>query len=269
MKAVITIASLSRAGKSTIAACLAAEFALRGHNTLLVDCDPRADATAHFMPPEKIHSSLADALIGLPDRAGGITGETFPLGGVVSPTVVERLGIVPGHIRFARFERVAPTAILRLKAEVEDLADSFDYALIDTPPSLGLILSACLIASSHVLVPVTGSHDTPVGLDCLTEMIEEVHRSHPRLEALALAVDLVEPGTHLRTLRRQTERQLRAMFKTVITRRDEIAACRASHLPVQLYAPGSAGAALFARLADEVMCAVNQSSLVPVLRSEL
>jgi chromosome partitioning protein len=259
MNAVITVAGLGRSGKSTIAACLATELALRGHRTLLLDCDPRADATAHFMSPEKVTSSIADALLGVPDARGRATDETFPLGGVISQTPVERLGLVPGHVRFARFERAAPAAVMMLRSEMDDLATAFDYVIIDTPASLGLILSACLLASTHVLVPVTGSHETAAGLDCLNEVIDEVRRSHPRLETAILAQNLVEPGTDIEASCGLTGRHHAAALETALTRREEIAACRARHLPVQLYAPSSAGAALFARLADEVLSVVNQA----------
>lgn len=153
MEAIICFASLSRAGKSTIAACLAAELALRGHETLLVDADPRADATAHFMSPEEVSSSVADALVGVRDEAARVTSETFPLGGIVCETPVERLGIVPGHVCFALFERAAPAAVVRLKAELDDIASCFDYALIDTPASLGLTLSACLARPDSLGLP--------------------------------------------------------------------------------------------------------------------
>lgn len=117
-------------------------------------------------------------------------------------------------------------------------------------------------------MPVTVPHEITAGLDCLNEVIDEVRRSHPRLETAMLARNLVEPGTGIVTLCELSVRYHTAVFETVITRRDEIAACRARHLPVQLHAPGSEGAALFARLADEVLREVNQSPPAHASRSE-
>ena len=270
MKAVITLAGLTRSGKSAIASYLAAELALRGHDTLLVDCDPRADATAHFMPPGKITSSIADALLSVPDEACRITDETFPLGGVISPTPVECLGLVAGHVRFALFERAAPAAVVRLKAELDDIASCFDYVLVDTPASLGLTLTACLLASTHIVVPVTPALETPEALACLSVLVEEVRAAHPRLGAPALVANLIDEGAHSRGWGPggQAPGAHAMAFKTVITLRGEIAACRARHLPVQLHSPGSEGAALFARLADEVLREVNHSSLARASRLE-
>ena len=270
MNSVITLAGLTRSGKSTIASCLAAEFALRGHDTLLIDCDPWADATAHFMPPGEITSSIADALVGMPDEACRITDETFPLGGVISPTPVERLGLAPGHIRFALFERAAPAAVVRLKAEVDDIASYFDYVLIDTPASLGLTLTACLLASTHVVVPVTSAYETPEALAYLSVLVEEVRAAHPWLGAPALVANLIDESADSRGWGpgSQALGAHATALKTVITLRGEIAACRARHLPVQLHAPGSEGAALFARLADEVLSEVNHSSLAHASRLE-
>ncbi|MCA1849456.1 MAG: ParA family protein [Acidobacteria bacterium] len=270
MKAVITLAGLLRSGKSMLASCLAAEFALRGHDTLLVDCDARADATAHFMPPEEVNSSVADALLCVPDARGRLTDETFSLGGVVSYTSVERLGLAPGHVRFALFERSAPASVMRLRSEVDDISPYFDYVVIDTPAALGLTLSACLLASTHIVVPVTPARETPEALACLSLLVEEVRAAHPPLGRPALVANLiggVDDSCGWR-LGGQVDGQNMTAFRTVITRREEIAACRARHLPVQLHAPGSAGAALFARLADEVLEAVDSSLPVTLPRPE-
>jgi chromosome partitioning protein len=266
MKAVLCIAGLTRSGKSTIASCLAVEFALRGHDTLLIDCDPRADSTAHFMPPEEVNSSVADALVGVTDARGRVTGEAYSLDCVISHTPVERLGLVAGHARFSLFEREAPApTAARLRSDVDELAGMFDYVVIDTPPSLGLTLTACLLASTHVVVPVTPARETPAALSCLSALVTDVRAANTRLGAPALVSNLIEDGAGSCgwAPTGQAGGTRATAFKTVIARREEIAACRARHLTVQLHAPGSAGARMFAWLADEVLGAVNRPPVAP------
>src|SRR5947209_18639709 len=83
-------------GKSTTAACVAAELAMRGYETLLVDGDPQANVTSHFLAPDQIELSIADVLIESERR------EKLPLEAAIVTTEMEHLDLVPSKLRFAR-----------------------------------------------------------------------------------------------------------------------------------------------------------------------
>jgi chromosome partitioning protein len=138
-------------GKSTTAACVAAEFALRGYETLLVDGDPQANVTSHFLAADQVELSIADVLIESEQR------EKIPLEAAVVTTEMEHLDLVPSKLRFARFEKEPAIAINRLKSKLAPLSSTYDFVIIDTPPTLGQILTTPLLASTYMLVPVSAS----------------------------------------------------------------------------------------------------------------
>ncbi len=86
-------------GKSTTAAVLAAELAIREYETLLIDADPQANATEIFLDPVNVSTSLADVIIGGEGKlASSITEKRVT-------TEIEHLDIVPATLALANFDR--------------------------------------------------------------------------------------------------------------------------------------------------------------------
>src|ERR1044071_892694 len=120
-------------GKSTTAACVAAELALRGYETLLVDGDPQANVTSHFLAPDQVNLSIADVLIESEQR------EKLPLEAAIVTTELEHLDLVPSKLRFARFEKEPAIAITRLRPKLAPLPATYNAVIIEPPPPLGQI----------------------------------------------------------------------------------------------------------------------------------
>ncbi|MDX6694585.1 MAG: chromosome partitioning protein, partial [Blastocatellia bacterium] len=176
MKTIAVANQKGGVGKSTTAACVATELAMRGYETLLVDGDPQANVTSHFLAPDQINLSIADILIESEQR------EKLPLEAAIVTTEMEHLDIVPSKLRFARFEKEPAIAINRLRSKLAPLSTTYDYVVIDTPPTLGQILTTPLLASTHMLVPVAASPLAQDGLDDLMSTFEEVRSTNPELE---------------------------------------------------------------------------------------
>jgi chromosome partitioning protein len=210
-------------GKSTTAACVAAELAMRGYETLLVDGDPQANVSSHFLAADQINLSILD--------------------------------LVPSKLRFARFEKEPAIAINRLRSKLTPLASTYDYVIIDTPPTLGQILTTPLLASTHMLVPVAASPLAQDGLDDLMSTFEEVRSTNPELELLGMVCTLFDARTSVsaESFRSLKERYGSKVFETIIHRNVKLEESPAFHQPVQLYAPGSRGAMLYAELTDEIL----------------
>lgn len=236
-------------GKSTTAASVASEFALRGYETLLVDGDPQANVTSHFLAPDQVGLSIADILIESEQR------EKLPLEAAIVTTEMEHLDIVPSKLRFARFEKEPAIAINRLRSKLVPLASTYDFVIIDTPPTLGQILTTPLLASTHMIVPVAASPLAQDGLDDLIGTFEEVRSTNPELSMLGLVCTLFDGRTSVsaESYRSLKERYGTNVFETIIHRNVKLEESPAFHQPVQLYAPASRGALLYAELTDEIL----------------
>lgn len=113
-------------GKSTSAAVLATEFALREYETLLIDADPQANATQIFLDAETVQVSLADVII----------GEGRPVSERRMTTEIPHLDIVPATLALANFDREPALSVTKLRSALRDLGDGYDFCIIDTPPQL-------------------------------------------------------------------------------------------------------------------------------------
>jgi chromosome partitioning protein len=236
-------------GKSTTSASLAAELAMRGYETLLIDCDPQANVTTHFLSPDLVNTSIAEVLI------ESETNEKLPLEAAVVVTEIEHLDIVPSKLRFAKFEKEPAIAINRLKAKLQSLSSVYDFVVIDTPPTLGQILTAPLLAATHMLVPVAASPLAMDGIDDLLSTLAEVQEANPALRLLGYVCTLFDARTGV-SAAAHTQLKGRfgpAVFETIIHRNVKLEEPPAFHKPVQLYAPNSRGASLYSDLTDEVL----------------
>ena len=145
-------------GKTTTAINVASVLAKQGRRTLLLDLDPQSHCAAGLAVPEKcIETTLADAL-----TAGD--SETVD-GDRLLWRVNRRLDLAPSSTRLAGLEASGGGLAdredrhLRLARVIADLADAagddpYEWALIDCPPSIGLLTFNALAAATHVLAPV-------------------------------------------------------------------------------------------------------------------
>jgi chromosome partitioning protein len=241
-------------GKSTTAASMATEFALRGYETLLIDGDPQANVTSHFLAADQVGLSIADVLIESDQK------EKLPLEAAIVTTELEHLDLVPAKLRFARFEKEPAIAINRLRSKLASLADAYDFVVIDTPPTLGQILTTPLLASQYMLVPVAASPLAQDGLEDLMSTFEEVQSANPDLKLLGILCTLFDSRTSVsaESYRALKQRYPAQIFETIIHRNVKLEEAPAFNQPVQLYAPNSRGALLYAELTDETLARMGE-----------
>lgn len=250
MKAIISIANQKGGvGKTTTSANLAAELALRKYNTLLVDADPQANATTHFLPPGSYDCTLYDVLVEKEENTSA------PLKQAILTTDIDTLDIVPSRIRLSKFDKEPPIAIHRFKAKLDEINGDYDFIIIDTPPNLGQILMAALIASTHIIVPVSAqplSHD---GLDDLMSTIEQLRGVNRELSVLGVVTTLFDTRTSISGASHQETRKRfkTLLFETIIHDNVKLAECPGHNKPVQLHAPNSRGAQLYSAFTDEML----------------
>ena len=240
-------------GKTTTAINLAAALASKGVKTLVVDMDPQANSSMSFLDIHELKLSLYDAL----------TETHIHLPEVIQPAEkVENLFIAPSTIALAKIEAKLVGELdshFRLKDELESVQELYDYVIIDTPPTLGIITVNALVAATHVLIPIQASYFALEGTDDLLETIDKIKvRANPQLQILGALITMYDKRTLLaKDIYEQIQHVFGArVFETVITKSVRLEESPAYRESIFTFAPRSTGAYEYYRLSEEVLSRV-------------
>ncbi len=231
-------------GKTTTAINLSAALALGGGRTLLVDLDPQCSATT-----------------GLGQRPGGRHpfATVEPGAQVLQQVTLDGLDLLPGSRSFEDVEALArgdAGCLARLGRFFMEQAGSYDFILIDCPPSLGPLTEAALAYSSEVLMPIQCEYFAMEGLTQMIEVIRRVmHRPEQRLEFGGIVLTMYD---HALELTREVDAEVREffgdiVFQTVIPRDVAVSEAPSHGQSVLQYAPRSRGARSYVELCMEVL----------------
>ena len=258
VKTVAVINQKGGVGKTTTVASLGAALAERGRRTCLIDLDPQAHLTLHFGLEPGSRPGVYDVLTGATPVRDALA-EVRP-----------HLHLAPAVIDLAAAEvelsaTVGREQILRDRLREADLP--CDLALIDCPPSLGLLPLNALAAADEVFIPLQPHFLALQGLGKLLETVSLVQqRINPRLRVTGVILCLYETTTRLAA---EVVQDLRAffedardqdspwaaahIFQTVIRRNIKLAECPSHGVTIFEYEPTSRGAADYQGLADEAL----------------
>ena len=239
-------------GKTTTTANLGASLASRGHRVMLVDMDPQGNLTAAFGQGGYDGPTVSDALLDRKVR--------LPI-----VDVQERggppLDLVPASLDLATAEAALMNKLgreLRLRDQLGAVSDRYDFVLIDTPPSLGLLTINALVAAHKVIVPTEARFFSLQGLQMLQESIEEILYLNPRLEILGIVLSkydrrLKEERTVGQYLR---EHWGSLVFKTEIGSNSKILEAASVGVSIFSYQGAERAVGAYRELAEEVAARV-------------
>lgn len=250
MGRIITIANQKGGvAKTTTAVNLGAGLATFGKKVLIVDVDPQGNATSG-LGISKINSGycIYDGLI-----------NDVPLETLVVSTQIEGLFAVPATIQLAGAEVELVSAIsreMKLKKALSPIKNSFDYIIVDCPPSLGLLTLNAMTAADTVLIPIQCEYYALEGLSQLMNTIKLVKKHlNPDLEIEGAVLTMFDARTNLSI---QVVDEVKAYFKekvfhSIIPRNVRLSEAPSYGLPIIIYDPKSKGAEQYQELAKEVI----------------
>ena len=236
-------------GKTTTAVNLSAALGLAGHATLLIDIDPQASASSG------VGLTKAD---GVPTSYEVIMGEQ-PATAAIRPTSVERLSVLAStrDLIGAEIELVPMIAREhRLTEALRSVRGTYDYVIVDCPPSLGLLTINGLTAADSVLVPLQCEYYALEGLSALLETVELIRqRLNTVLVIEGLLLTMFDTRNSLchQVVEEVRQHFPREVFETIIPRNVRLSESPSHGLPAVVYDPTSRGAEAYKSLAREII----------------
>jgi chromosome partitioning protein len=234
-------------GKTATTVNLGAALAARGARVFLVDLDPQGGLSASFgLDPYRLSVTTRQFFEDPPT----------PLRKIVYP-VGENLWVAPASVQLEAVDHAANAhgLVRAVRQGIGVERGPVDYILIDTPPGLGLLTVAGMVAADELLVPVSCQYLPLRGVRSILEALWLVHdRLQPDLRLLGILPTLYDPHSeHARAV----VGELRSVFgdrvfKTMLETDEAVAMAPAARKPVLAFQPQSRAAENYRTLAEEV-----------------
>lgn len=236
-------------GKSTTAINLSASLAAAEKKVLLVDLDPQGNTTSGLGIDKKGFSqSIYHCLI-----------ENVPAGKVLLDTVLPHLKVLPSRMELFRSEIELMSHSSKetvLKQRLSSIREEYDYVIVDSPPSMGLLTFNAITAADLLLIPLQCEYPSLEAISQAMHVIQVVKRRLcPQLPPPGILLTMVDPKDEIcQQVSRNIREQFGPMvFKTVIPRDPVLRKGLALGKPALLVHMQSPGARSYLDLAGELM----------------
>lgn len=236
-------------GKTTTSINLGSYLASEGKTVVIVDLDPQANATSGLgVSMTEKTATLYEVLIGQEVALEALQATEY-----------DNLNIIPAtpNLAGAAIELMdVAYREYRLRRALKPLKEYFDFILIDSPPSLGLLTINGLVAADRVLIPVQCEYFAMKGLSQLLDTVELVRQHlNPRLQVIGAVLTMYDRRTAMaRKIVREVRREFPGhVFDSVIPRNTELSEAPSVGQAIISYAKHSRGAKAYEYLAEELI----------------
>lgn len=236
-------------GKTTTSINLSASLAAKKKKVLVIDADPQGNTTSGFgVEKNDLENTIYELML-----------SECSIKECILNNVIPGVSIIPSNVNLAAAE-IELIGIDRkefiLKREVEWIKESYDYIMIDCPPSLNLLTLNAMTTADSVLVPIQCEYYALEGLSQLIHTINLVkERLNPDLDMEGVVFTMFDSRTNLSTqvVENVKDHLSQRVFKTVIPRNIRLAEAPSYGMPIHMYDSKSAGAEAYMTLADEIL----------------
>ena len=241
-------------GKTTTVINLAAGLSMRGKKVLVIDLDPQGNATTGLGLPNTANSELT---------IYSVLNGNKKITDVIQTTKVENLNLITSNVDLSGLEvetagdsRRAFKLKDELGAILNDSGASFDYILIDCPPSLSLLTIMALVASDELVVPLQTEFFALEGLTQLMKTIDRIKSNlNPNLNIRGILLTMYDKRNRLSS---QVESEARSYFKekvysVVVPRNVRLSEAPSHGIPVLLYDKSCPGSKAYFSFAEEFL----------------
>ena len=236
-------------GKTTTAVNLSACLAEKGKRVLLIDLDPQANATSAIGFESGPGNSIYPALIGYAKVEDKI-----------AVTQYKGLSLVPGDLDLAGAEvEVARLEdhLTRLRGVTRAMLaqNAFDYAFLDCPPSLGILMTNALAAADQLIIPLQCEYFALEGLSKIVHVIDQIRAVNPTLTIAGIVMTMFDGRTNLsqQVVDEVRNHFKKLVFQTIIPRSVRLGEAPSFGKPIIEYDPNGIGATAYRALTVEFL----------------
>ena len=236
-------------GKTTTSINLSACIGARGKKVLVIDMDPQGNTTSGYgIQKNELENTVYELIMGDCSVEDCILKEIVP-----------NVSVLPANVNLAAAEieliGVKDKDFI-LKNEIDWVKDSYDFVIIDCPPSLNLLTINAMTTADAVLVPIQCEYYALEGLSQLIHTINLVkERLNPSLNMDGVVFTMYDSRTNLsnQVVENVKNNLNQKVYNTLIPRNIRLAEAPSYGQPISMYDPRSAGAESYMALAEEVI----------------